>query len=115
MAALEAVVDDFLARFSQNETVLANEKVRTFVETGDLAKLRKHLVDQICQAAGGPCVYTGRDMKTVHAGMGITEAQWNAGAADLVAALDKAQVPAKEKQELLAIVGSTKRDIVEKP
>jgi hemoglobin len=54
-------------------------------------------------------------MKTVHAGLGITEAEWAAGAADLVASLDALRVPAKEKGEVLAIVATTKRDIVEKP
>ena len=77
-------------------------------------RLRQHIVDQVCAAAGGPCVYTGRDMKTSHKGMGITEDDWNTAAGHLVASLDKFNVPATEKNDLLAIVASVKGDIVEK-
>jgi hemoglobin len=115
LATIEAVVDDFTARFTKDPVILANEKVEAFVETGDMAEFRRHLVDQICQAAGGPCVYKGRDMKESHAGLGITEAEWAAGEAHLVAALEAQQVGEREKGELLAIVASTKSDIVEKP
>ena len=71
------------------------------------------LVDQICQASGGPCTYTGKDMKTAHQGMGIKDADFNALVEDLVAALDKFKVPEKEKGELLSILGPLKKDIVE--
>ena len=71
------------------------------------------LVDQICQASGGPCTYTGKDMKTAHQGMGIKDADFNALVEDLVAALYKFKVPEKEKGELLGILGPLKKDIVE--
>ena len=64
------------------------------------------LVDQICEASGGPCKYTGKDMKTAHAGMGITDADFNALVEDLVATLDKFKVPEKEKGELLGRFGA---------
>ena len=63
-------------------------------------------------ARGGPQKYTGRSMKNVHAGMGITNAEFDALAGDLKASLDKFKVPTQEQQELLAIVGSTRADIV---
>jgi len=59
----------------------------------ELAKFKKNLVDQICEAAGGPCKYKGKSMKDAHKGMGISTADFNALVGDLVAALDKAGVP----------------------
>ncbi len=72
------------------------------------------LVDQICQASGGPCKYTGKDMKSAHAGMGVTSADFNALVEDLVGALDKFKVGEKEKGELLGALGPMKSDIVTK-
>ena len=77
-------------------------------------RIRQHILDQFCAATGGPCVYTGRDMKTSHTGLGITNADWDAAAKHLAASLDKFKVPEKEKGELLAFVTSLKKDIVEK-
>ena len=57
----------------------------------------------------------GRDMKTTHAGLNITEKDWDVSVQDLIATLDKFKVPAKEKEEVLAAVGALKKDIVEKP
>jgi hemoglobin len=68
----------------------------------------------LCMATGGPCLYTGRSMKASHAGLGITEADWDAAVADLVATLNKFNVPAKEQGELAAILATVKGDIVEK-
>jgi hemoglobin len=56
----------------------------------------------------------GRDMKTTHAGLGITNADWDAAAKHLAASLDKFKVPEKEKGEILAFVTTLKNDIVEK-
>ncbi len=109
--AITAVVDDFTARAA------ADPKVN-FLRGGkyanvDVPKLKKHLVNLVCSVTGGPQKYTGRDMKTLHKGMGISDAEFDALAGDLVASLDKFKVPAKEKDELLKIVGSTRGDIVE--
>ncbi|MCS6806981.1 MAG: group 1 truncated hemoglobin [Acidobacteriota bacterium] len=110
--AITAVVDDFVARAGSNMQV-------NFMRDGkfanvDMNRLKMQLVDFICQATGGPERYTGRNMKQAHKGMKITNAEFDAIAADLAASLDKFKVPAKEKNELLAIVESTRRDIVEK-
>jgi hemoglobin len=74
--------------------------------------LKSNLSDQICDATGGPCSYGGKDMKTTHKGMDITEAEWNATVEALSKALTKHAVPAKEQGELLAILGPMKKDIV---
>lgn len=73
------------------------------------------VIEQVCAATGGPCIYTGRDMKTTHNGLGITDVQWNASVRHFTASLDKFTVPAKEKGELLGIIAGLKADIVEKP
>jgi len=109
--AVAAVVDDFIGR------LVADKRFSKFFvghSTDSLKKIRQHIVDQFCAAAGGPCLYTGRDMKTTHAGLGITEDDWNAAAAHLVESLDKFKVPKAEKDELLAFVTTLKKDIVEK-
>jgi hemoglobin len=70
------------------------------------------VVDFLCNATGGPCVYTGRDMKAAHTGLGITEDDWSASVRDLVAPLDKFKVPEREKGEVLGAISSLKGDIV---
>jgi|SRR5579863_5427007 len=111
--AITAVVDDFVGRAA------ADNRINSFFQAtaGDpkrLAKFKKNLVDQICEAAGGPCKYTGKDMKTAHAGMGIGGGDFNALVEDLVASLDKFMVKESDKQALLGVLGPMKKDIVEK-
>jgi hemoglobin len=79
-----------------------------------LAHFKSLLVDQICEASGGPCKYAGKDMKGAHRGMGIGGAHFDALVGDLVAALDTFKVGAHEKDQLLAAFGPMKGDIVEK-
>ena len=109
--AVAAVVDDFVGRL-----VADKQFGRFFVghSTDSKKRIRQHIVDQFCAAAGGPCVYTGRTMKDSHVGLGISEAEWDAAAKHLVATLDKFKVPEAEKKELLAFVGTQKADIVDK-
>jgi len=78
-------------------------------------KLGQHFVDFVVQAAGGPAYYIGRDMRTTHAGMGITETEWDAFLADVRATLEHLQVPERECGELLALMGPLKTEIVESP
>jgi hemoglobin len=107
-SALKAVVDQFVAN------VAADSRINKFFATTDLDHLKAQIVNQIGQATGGPQKYTGRDMKTTHAGMGIAEADFNALVEDLVKALDQFKVGETEKSQLLAILGPMKSDIVEK-
>ena len=107
--AIKAVVGEFAAR------VLADERVnKKFVKT-DPARLTHYLVEQICAATGGPCRYTGNSMKKSHKNMKVTEGEFNALVEDLVKALDKFNVPAAEKNELLTALAAMKGDIVEVP
>ncbi len=108
--ALAAVTDDFLGRLAGDPTLS-----KFFVGHGKASqqRIRQLVVDQLCAATGGPCIYIGREMKVVHAGMGITAADWDVTVAHLVATLDKFKVPAKEKAEVLGAIGSMKGDIVD--
>ena len=107
--AITAVVDDFVGR------VAADNRINGKFANADIPRLKMMLVDQICQASGGPCTYTGRDMKTAHAGMGINSSEFDTLVRDLVATLNRFKVPEREKNELLAALGPMKNDIVERP
>lgn len=107
--AISAVVDGFVAN------VTADTRINGRFATTDIPKLKGHLVDQICMASGGPCTYMGRDMKTTHAGMKISNADFGALVEDLVVAMDRFKVPQQEKDELLGLLGPMKKDIVERP
>ena len=111
--AIIAVVDEFVARCA------ADDKIKGFFAAiaqspERLADFKNKLVDQICEGSGGPCKYKGKDMKTAHAGLGISGAHFDALVADLVGALDKFKVGQTEKDELLAILGPMRGDIVDK-
>ena len=107
MDAIRAVVDDFVGN------VAADKRINKFFANTDIPRLKGNLVNQICQGTGGPCTYTGKDMKAAHEGMGVKEGDFNALVEDLVAALDKFKVPEKEKGELLGILGPMQNAIVE--
>ena len=109
--AIAAVTDDFIGRLATDPSL---GKFFVGLSTDSKQRVRQHVVDFLCLATGGPCVYKGRDMKTSHAGLGITDADWNTGVKHLVASLDKFKVPAKEKDDLLAAASGLKKDIVEK-
>jgi hemoglobin len=95
--------------------VAADKRINGYFAKADIPNLKRQLVDQVCQASGGPCTYTGKDMKTTHKGMKITTAAFNALVEDLVAALDTFNVPEQEKNELLSVLGPMNKDIVEVP
>jgi hemoglobin len=103
------VVAEFVAN------VGADTRINHFFAHTDLTHLKMELVNQICQASGGPCKYTGKSMKEAHEGMGISTADFDALVDDLVKALDKYKVSSDAKNTLLGVLGPMKSDIVEKP
>ena len=105
--AITAVVDDFVARCAADSRI--NGK---FART-DIARLKANLVDQVCEAAGGPCTYAGRDMRTTHDGMAVTAGEFDALVGDLVATLDQFGVGEAEQAELLGALAPMRGDIVE--
>ena len=108
--ALAAATDDFIGRMAADPQLA---KFFAGHSTESLGRIRQLVVDQLCAATGGPCIYIGRDMTSSHQGMGISEADWNKAVGHLVATLDKFKVPEKEKGEFLALASTLKADIVE--
>ena len=118
-AAITAVVDDFVNRAAGDPAVnftRVGSGGKTWDATPEnVATLKKHLTQFLCSVTGGSQAYEGKDIGATHAGMKITDAQFNAIAADLIASLDKFNVPETEKNELMAIAGTTRGSIVEAP
>ena len=105
--AITAVVKDFV-----EERVAKDERINAMFKNTDIPDFENKLVDQICEASGGPCKYTGKDMKTAHTGMNIKEADWNALVEDLKASLAKFKVGDKEQSELLGALAPMHDDVV---
>ena len=125
--AIHMLVDDFVARVAADPAIKArfdfknSPRTKAFIARGvppplaemqAVGTLKTYLTEQICEAAGGPCSYVGRNMKVTHAGMGITSAEFDTVVRHLVAALDKFKVPAAEKNDLLTALGGMKPQIV---
>jgi hemoglobin len=106
------VVDDFINRLVTNDTLNANPKIKEGRQHSPDPYLKFHVTSMVCQATGGPCRYTGLPMKDSHQHLNITAAEWQVMHTEFKKTLDKFQVPAREQQELIAIVESTKKDIV---
>jgi hemoglobin len=109
--AIAAVSDEFIARLASDE-----EEKRFFIGFSSDSKLhiRQLLVDLVCKATGGPCAYIGREMKTAHAGAGITKADWDRSLKIFSEVLNKFKVPDKEQQELSALLLPLEKDVVDK-
>ncbi len=105
--AITGVVEDFRDR------VAGDDRINLKFARTDLKRLTKMLIDQVCEATGGPCRYNGRSMKEAHAGMKVTRGEFDALVADLVATLNQFEVPKAERDELLAILGPLQTEIVE--
>lgn len=105
--AITAVIDSFVARCA------GDDRIKRKFERTDVPRLKKMLVDQVCEATGGPCAYRGRAMPETHDGMGVTAGEFDALVEDLVATLDEFEVPKAEQDELLGLLGPMRDDIVE--
>ncbi len=109
LPAITAVVGEFVGRTTTDPRI----KERFFNTDAD--NLKRLLTEFVCQATGGPCKYSGRDMPTSHAGMDLVDDEFTALVEDLAGALDKFNVPDKEKGELLGALGPLKPQIVASP
>lgn len=109
LEAITAVVKDFVA------TTGADPRISMFFTNADIPKLEQAMVDQICEATGGPCQYKGKSMKESHTGMKVRKEHFEAFMDDLTRTLDKFKVPEREKGEVLAAFRSMEADVVENP
>ena len=110
--AIAAVVDDFVDRVMADPRLNANPKIDEAHHRVPPAGFKYLVTEQLCHAAGGPQRYTGRSMPDSHLHLEITPDEWLAFMDDLRQTLDKFNVPAAERQEVVAIVESTRTDIV---
>lgn len=110
--AIAAVVDDFIDRIMDDPRLNANPKVDEAHHRVSKAGFKYLVTEQVCWAAGGPQKYTGRSMRDSHAHLDITPTEWLAFMDDLDQTFNKFGVPSAERQELIAIVNSTRSDIV---
>jgi hemoglobin len=107
LEAITSVVDAFVARCA------GDDRINRKFERSDVPRLKQMLVDQVCEATGGPCTYTGRDMRQTHDGMGVTAGEFDALVEDLVLTLGEFDVPRAEQEELLGLLAPMRDDIVE--
>lgn len=110
--AIAAVIDDFIDRVMDDPRLNANPKVNEAHHRVSRAGFKYLVTEQVCHATGGPQRYTGKSMRDSHVHLEITEPEWQAFLDDLRQTLDKFKVPQAERDEIFAIVGSTKADIV---
>ena len=108
--AIAAVTDKLLPRL-ENDAQLG----RFWANRGDdgIAREKQLLIDYLCASAGGPVLYTGRDMPTSHKGMGISASDWQIFIEHVRATLAGFQVPQQEQDDVLAFIDSTRDGIVE--
>jgi hemoglobin len=109
--AIAAVSDEFIGRLASDEQT---KKFFAVFSTDSKMRIRQLVVELICKSAGGPCIYIGRDMKTAHAGAGITKSDWDRSLKIFGEVLDKFKVPEQEQKELAALLGPLEKDIVDK-
>jgi hemoglobin len=105
-ARLRAAVDEF------TNIILADDRINFTFADADLKKFKQLLFEQICNITGGPCKYTGRDMRETHAKLNINNAQFNALAEDLYQAFDRVHVPYRLQNKVIALLAPMERDIV---
>ncbi|MBS0201823.1 MAG: group 1 truncated hemoglobin [Planctomycetes bacterium] len=110
--SIAAVIDDFIDRIMDDPRLNANPKVDEAHHRVSRAGFKYLVTEQLCWAAGGPQKYTGRSMRDSHSHLNITAGEWTAFLDDLQQTFDKFGVPTPERQEILAIINSTRGDIV---
>jgi hemoglobin len=105
-AKMRAVTEDFTA------IVLADDRINfTFAQT-DTKRFTQLLFEQLCNLTHGPCQYTGRDMRTAHAKLNITNAMFNALAEDLYSAFDREHVPYRLQNRVMVLLAPMQHDVV---
>jgi hemoglobin len=108
--ALAAITDEVLLR------VMSDKQLSRFfggVSVNSKRRIRQLVVDQLCAATGGPCIYIGRSMRAAHEGLGITDDDWNLFVKHLTDTLDKFKVRKAEQEDLIKITAPLRAEIVD--
>jgi hemoglobin len=106
--ALRTAVEHFA------DLVQTDDRINFTFAEADMSKFRKLIFEQLCNLSGGPCKYTGRDMRASHVKLNINNAEFNALAEDLYIALDRAGIPYRLQNKLMALLAPMQHDIVTK-
>lgn len=106
------IVDDFGPKLGKDPKIAP---LLAGVSAEHRMRNRQLIVEQICEATGGPCFYIGRTMLSSHQGLGITEDQFKHAGTLMLETLDKFKIGEPERSELMGIIGKLQSDIVEKP
>lgn len=109
---IAGIVDDFISQLGKDPAFKRFGGGRSH---NSLVRTRQLIVDQVCNLTGGPCAYIGRDMKTAHQGLEISDAEWDSSMKKFKVALDDFKVAEPEQQEFLAMIAKLKPDIAEGP
>jgi hemoglobin len=125
-AGISNIVSDAMARLLQDPRVNwdrkevkrgglfhHNQNVTWSATPQNVGTMNLHMVQFLTLATGGPAQYQGKEMRPVHSGLHISNAEFDAAVGDFKATLDKLKVPNREQKELLAIIESTRPEIVE--
>ena len=105
--AIKAAVDSWVVR------VAGDDRINRKFERTDIPRLKKEVADQLCEATGGPCNYTGRSMRVTHAGMKTTAGEFDVVMQHLGATLDELHIPKPDQDELVELLRPMRDDIVE--
>lgn len=108
--AIATVVDKLMQDLAEDAQV---GRFLSHIPDGRATHVRQHMVDFICSVTGGPCVYVGKDMKSAHSGMGLTDSDWNITVSYLTDVLNDLSVPKQEQTELLTSLASLKSSVVD--
>jgi hemoglobin len=110
--AIAAATDDLLGRLTTDPQLGIFWRGHS---KDSMKRDRQLVVDFLCAALGGSVIYRGRDMKTSHEGLGISESDWQVFVRHTRATLDQFGVHGQEREEFLAAAASLKDEIVERP
>jgi len=106
--ALRTALDHFA------DIVVADDRINFTFAEANMAKFKQLLFEQLCNLSGGPCKYTGRDMRTSHAKLNINNAEFNALAEDLYISLGQAGIPYRLQNKLMALLAPMQHEIVKR-
>lgn len=115
LKGITVVVDDFIDHLVVNKTLNKNPAINAGRKSSPAPYLKFQVSQMVCEAAAGPCKYTGMAMKESHTHLKISAKEWDVMAGEFKRSLDKFKVPAGEQKELFDIVGKTRGDIVTRP
>lgn len=105
-AAIATIVENFILEIARDERVIDH------FEVSNVQRFRVMMNQHLCMVADGPCTYEGDNMIDTHAGMGVTEADFNAIVEDMMAAMDQAGIPLGPQNRLLARLATFRAEII---